>query len=439
MATILRAVAGLVLGMVVFAGLLYLLVVVNFSQRLEDSEVYRDSIEDVDAYNRVYDEVLVDEALDDYTDDLLGGVEVEVQEEAVAVLRDVMPPAYLREQTEDNIDRLTEFLRHEQDRLELIVDLSEPLERVAPAVQDRVDRVIEDLEVREPASSGCSVASLQALAAESAAPMAQMSDGQLPSSAPSLNILTRECRDQEFDYWFDIVLDNPAINAQAAIILEQERASLRQAFVEGDTREFLRQASAPLISPLTESAVVEIRREVQRNDRLDLLEKLVENSDDLSRMDIDEQAENLRDAVSQANGSGRVIALVMVIVGGVLLAAVHIPRPADVLRWPGITLLSGGAACLVVGLVINSAVPGIVRDAITRSVSYSADVPVAAIDLAGDLLESFARQATAGFIPAAVTVMAVGAVLIVASFFAGALWSVVSRIYPRSGNGDRSS
>ena len=438
MATILRAVAGLVLGMVVFAGLLYLLVVVNFSQRLEDSEVYRDAIQNTDAYNRIYDEVLVDEALEDYTGDLLGGIEAEVQDEAVEILRDVMPPAYLREQTEDNIDRFTGFLRHERDRLDLIVDLSEPLDRVQPTVLDRVDQVIDDLEIIEPATSGCSVLSLQRLAVESAAPMAQMSGGKLPTSAPSLNILSRDCRDREFDIWFDRVLDDPAMNSQAALILEGERSALRQSFVDGDTREFLKQAAAPLVSPLTESAVAEIRRELQRNDRIDLLEKLVENSGDISRTDIDDQAENLRQAVSQANGTGRTIALVMVIVGGLLLAAVHIPRPADVLRWPGITLFTGGAVCLVVGLVVNSAVPGVVRDAITQSVSYSPDVPVAAIDLAGDLLESFARQVTSGFIPAAVAVMVVGGVLIIASLFAGTIWSVVSRAFPSSGDGNRS-
>ena len=66
-------------------------------------------IQNTDAYNRIYDEVLVDEALEDYTGDLLGGIEVEDQDEAVEILRDVMPPAYLREQTEDNIDRFTGF------------------------------------------------------------------------------------------------------------------------------------------------------------------------------------------------------------------------------------------------------------------------------------------------------------------------------------------
>ena len=437
MATLLRAAAGLVLGMVIFAGLLYTLVVVNFSQRLEDSEVYRKSIDEIDAYNRVYDEVLVDEALEDYTGDLLGGVEVEVQDEAVEVLRDVMPPAYLREQTESNIDRFTEFLRYEVDRLEFIVDLSEPLERINPAVQDRVDRVIDDLEIEEPVDSGCSPEHLERLAAEAAGPVAQMSGGELPTSSPSLKILSQECREREFDYWYDRLLDDPAMNSQAALILEQERESLRESFVEGDTREFLKEAADPLVAPLTESGVSDIRRELQRNDRIDLLERLVENSDDITREDIDEQAESLREAVSQANGTGRVIALVMVIVGTLLLAAVHIPKPTDVLRWPGITLLTGGAVCLVVGLVVNSAVPGIIRDAITQSVSYSADVPTAAIDLAGDLLESFARQVTAGFIPAAATVMAVGAVLIIASLFADVIWSLVSRAFPSKGGGGR--
>ena len=109
--TPLRALAGLVLGLVIFAGLLYLLVVVNFSQRLEDPEKYKVAIDETDAYNRVYDEVLVDDALKDQTKDLLGGVEFDIQTDTVEILKEVMPPAYLREQTEQNIDRFTGFLK----------------------------------------------------------------------------------------------------------------------------------------------------------------------------------------------------------------------------------------------------------------------------------------------------------------------------------------
>ena len=158
---IVRVLAGLVLGLVIFAGLLYLLIVVNFSQRLEDPEVYRVAVNETDAYNRVYDEVLVDDALKDQTENLLGGVEFDVQQEAIEILRDIMPPAYLREQTEDNIDRFTNFLKEDQERLEVFVDLEEPLQRVKPAILDRVYQGIDELKIKRPGSAGCSDANLQ--------------------------------------------------------------------------------------------------------------------------------------------------------------------------------------------------------------------------------------------------------------------------------------
>ena len=128
MFTLLRALGGLVLGLVVFAGLLYFLIVVNFSQRLEDPEVYNTAISETDAYNRVYDEVLVDEELEDQTANLVGDLDIEASREAVEVLREVMPPAYLQEQTEANIDRFTGFLRSMTGRdLELYADLKEPI------------------------------------------------------------------------------------------------------------------------------------------------------------------------------------------------------------------------------------------------------------------------------------------------------------------------
>ena len=435
MATLLRALAGLALGMVVFAGLIYYLVVVNFSQRLEDPDVYNAAISDTDAYNRIYDEVLVDDALEDELAGLLGDLELESTEEAVEVLREVLPPAYLREQTEDNIDRFTGYLRHESEDLEIYVGFGEPLERIEPAILNKVHDIIDGLEIREPASSGCSLSNVQQLAAASAEPAAQWSDGQIPESAPSLRILTRECREREFDRWFDLVLDDPAMNSQAALVLESRKEEIRAPFVAGDTRVFLKAVADLLVQPLIEDSVADIRRNLQRNDRFDLLQWAADESDDLTRVEIEAQAESLRDVVSAANGPGRIIALLMVALGCLLMAVAHLPRPAEMLRWPGITLLMGGGVCLAVGFVINSAIPGEIREAITDAASYSADVPVAAIRLGGDLLESFARQATAGFIPAAVVVMALGAVLVVASLFAGALTAVARRLIPGSGDG----
>ena len=95
------------------------------------------------------------------------------------------------------------------------------------------------------------------------------------------------------------------------------------------------------------------------------------------------------------------------------------------LRWPGITLAMGGGICLIVGFTLNAFVPGKLKDAIVQSASYPSNVPASAVNLAGDLLESFGRQATAGFIPAVVMVIALGVVLIAASLFYGKLSSAV--------------
>ena len=309
------------------------------------------------------------------------------------------------------------------------------MERIEPAVLGKVHEIIDGLEIEEPPQAGCSVASLQRLAAASAEPLSRLSDGQLPESAPSLQILTRECRQREFDRWFDHVLDDPAISSQAALILDNERENLRREFIAGDTGVFLKAVAGPLVQPLIDDAIADIRRNLQRNDRFDLLDWVAEESDDVTREGIDEQAESLRDVVSAANGPGRIIALVMVILGCLVMALVHVPHLADMLRWPGISLLLGGGVCLIVGFVANSAIPGQIREAAANAASYSSDVPVSAIKLAGDLMESFARQVTAGFIPAAVTVMVVGAVLIAASFFADPLAAAARRLTPRSGNG----
>lgn len=435
--TLLRALAGLVLGMVVFAGLIYFLVVVNFSQRLEDPEVYNVAISDTDAYNRIYDEVLVDPALEDQTGDLLGDLQFHERDEAVEVLKGVMPPAYLQEQTEDNIGRFTGFLRHELDDLEVFMDLKEPLERVQPVVLKEANEIIDQVEVQPPASSECSPEALSKLAGALAELAARFSDGRFPESTPSLETLTRECRQRGFDRWFDAFLDDPAMNSQAALVLDAGREEIRSSFIEGDTRAFLKAVALPLVTSLIEDSVADVRRELQRGDRFDVLGWLAEESEDLTRDDIEEQAEALRDVVSAANGPGRIISLVIVIVGILLMAAVHIPKPAEVLRWPGLSLLMGGGVCLAIGFVVNSAVPGQIGEAIADVSSYSHDVPVSAVRLAGDLAESFAQQATAGFIPSAVAAMVIGGVLLAASFVAEILWDLLSRVLPGRGNGGR--
>ena len=448
---LLRVLGSLLLGLAVVVGLLYFLVAVNLSQNLVESETYSIAVSDTNAYNRIYQEVLADPEVKENIGNLLGGVEFDEVDEGTEVLREVMPPSYLQAQTEDNINRLTGFLSGEREELEIYARLRLPLERVESAVLDRVHRRIEELEIRkpppresaspEPPSLGCPVSHLQQLAVASAVPLSQLSGGQIPQSAPSLKILTQECREREYDRWFGLLLEDAAIDRQTKDILERENPNLRRNFVEGDTRAFLKAAVDPLAQPLIDEALADIRRNLGRNNQLDLLAWLADESEDVSRRDIEEQAESLRNAVSAVNGAGRVIALAVVIAGLLLMALMHMPLPQRMLAWPGLTLVMGGGVSLVAGFALNSMVPGQIRNAVLEAASYSEDVPVSAINLAADLASSLGQQATTGFMPMTVAVIVIGGALLAVSPFSGALAGPARRILPGSrgkgGNGEQ--
>ena len=68
-----------------------------------------------------------------------------------------------------------------------------------------------------------------------------------------------------------------------------------------------------------------------------------------------------------------------------------------------------------------------------KTVSFPTHVPVSVIDLAGDMLESFLRQATGGFVPAA-AVMRLGTALIGVSLCYGRLSALVGRILHMPGS-----
>ena len=224
------------------------------------------------------------------------------QTRVMEVLREVMPPSYLQAQTEDNINRLTGFLRGEREELEIYLRLRLPLERIESAVLGEVHQRVEELEIREPASTGCSVSHLRQLAAASAVPLNQLSAGQIPQSAPSLEVLSRECREREYDRWFGLLLEDAAIDRQTKDILERENPNLRRNFVDGDTRAFLKAVAGPLARPLIDEAVADIRRNLRRSEQFDILQWLADESEDISRRDIDEQAESLRNVAAPSMG-----------------------------------------------------------------------------------------------------------------------------------------
>ena len=94
--SIFRAGATLVLGVAIFVGFLSYLIMNNFSDKLLTADFYNDTLAAEDAYNRIYDEVLLDDELMDTTEKFLGGIEIADHQDVIDLMREVIPPEYIQ-------------------------------------------------------------------------------------------------------------------------------------------------------------------------------------------------------------------------------------------------------------------------------------------------------------------------------------------------------
>ena len=91
-----RAVASLVLGVIVFVGMVYFVVLTGISGRLLDTDFYTSVLNDSDAYDRLY-EVAAEEILEQSESSLVG-IYMPDEEELSDLLRQIAPRSYVRSQ-----------------------------------------------------------------------------------------------------------------------------------------------------------------------------------------------------------------------------------------------------------------------------------------------------------------------------------------------------
>ena len=396
-----RAVASLVLGLIVFVGLLYFVVLTNISSKLLDHEFYNGILVDADTYNRVYEVVVTETELIDEAGYPVGNAGIISDEDKVSLLREVFPPEYLRSQTEGFIESLVSYMAGEADELEIVVEFGQPIENLRPAAYAYMDRRIDALEEEDtPEPPECSRDAVEQLAAGFQKRWEQLAEGDIPSSIPSLNSLDQLCRALVFEAVF-IAL--PTVTTQVSLTDDVLRQALRQAFDDADARQAVKVLARPLSEPFIDDAIEEFRSELEPGDRLDLISKFAEE-EGVSEEDVRQSAAEIRDGVSFFRGLSRTLALVIVAVGAAIIGALHLPRPGPMLGWPGITLLLSGAVCYVVGRVAHSQLDQQLMSAVDSS-------PQLTVDVAG----FFSQRLTSGFAGPAIIIMVVGALLIVAS------------------------
>ena len=406
------------LGVVIFVGFLFVLILNNFSDKLLSADFYMSTIAAEDTYDRIYNEVLVDDELKDRTQELLGDIKVVEHQEIVDLLEEIMPPAYIKGQVEASIDRTIDYINEDVDRLEVYVELAEPLENVKTVMFAYMDAKIDGLRVEETQGfGGCTPSSLGGLAERYVDTSGGLSEGVVPESIPSIKEISAPCRIILFELVFGSLVDDSGLSDDAKQSLNDGKGELRLPFAMGDTLEVLKVSTRLLAGPLMDDAIESVRADLDENGRFDLIRQLAEWDDDTTEAEIRQDIDDGRVWISRANNFGDLTSLILVIGGAVLMGLVFFPTFSSMLRWPGVALLITGTFFFAAGKIAESEVPDRLTYVIESGADKVSEVPPSVTDLGGDILISFGSQLTDGFAGPSITLLVIGAVLLGSSFF----------------------
>ena len=413
-----RAGATLILGVVIFIGFLSYLAINNFSDKLLSADFYTNTLAAEDTYNRIYDEVLLDDELIDRTREFLGDIEIVSQQEMVSLLRQIIPPDYIHLEVEGAIGRTIDWVNEDVEELNLYVDLAAPIANVKTVMFNYIDGRIDDLTVEAPGISGCSPVAATSLAATFVVRFEQIANGVVPESVPSLKSIDATCRPIIFELAFKDLIAGAGLNAATTESLRAGKGELRTPFAAGDTLEVLKVSARLLAEPLMDDAIARVREDLDSGDRFDLIHQIAKWDTDTTEEQIRSDLNEGRGWISKVNNFGDMASLIMVIGGAAAMGLIFFPSPGGMLRWPGITLFITGGFFFVLGKIAEAEVPNRLVDVVETSADKVSGVPPAVIDLGGDVLISFGAQLTDGFVGPSLTLLTVGIILFGASFFA---------------------
>ena len=416
---IIRPMVSLVLGILVFAGLLLFLASSNFSNKLLNPEFYIEPLEEKDTYNRIYTEVLVDPALQQTTQDLLGDLQVD-PEDIVSLLQEIIPPEYLKSQVERAIQRTVGYFNGDLEDLELYVELGPPMANAKGALLTYIDRRIDALPLEELQGDPCTIEGAGPTAERFQGFFLELASGKPPQSLPSLASVDPVCREQLFDVVIDQSLTTGALDPVIQSALAASRTELREEFLDGDSHGFLKVGARAVATPLLDQAIGQILTNLDAQGRLNLIARIADWNGEFTEEEIRSELSQAKDVIHRSDTLGRTLALVLFVGGSVLMGLVYLPSLANMIRWPGLTLLLAGAVTFALGKVLESRVPEQLADFVKFSATTAGTVsefPVSVANLAADLLVSYGQSLTSGVTSFSLGVLIVGAVLFGVSFF----------------------
>jgi hypothetical protein len=414
----LRSLVSLILGIAIFFAFFAFLLVNNFSDKLLDADIYIETIAEEDTYNRIYDEILLDEELlADTTQDLLGRIEVIDQKDIVKLLREIIPPEYLQEQVEGTIQRSLEFLNEEVDTLELYIDMGPPLANVKPILFQYIDQRIDELQTQMPDPSKSPTNQVIEVSDLISTLFRELAQGRVPQSIPSVQTIPQPIRGITFDVFFGVLTNDILLDERIRLGLLNSAPEIREEFVAGKIHEVLKLAARPMASPLMNDAIAKVSNELDDQNRLDLIYRLAIWNDSFSEVELRDNITDIRRWINRTRNLGNTVSLAILIGGSLLMGFMHFPNLSGALRWPGLTFLLTGTVFYIAARIAQSNLPDRLDDLIERGTQDISDIPAAVSNLGGDILRSFAEKLVSGIDEPALILIIIGATLCISSFF----------------------
>lgn len=340
-----------------------------------DASTYTGSLDEVDAYDRVYTEFFASVQERETTGQILAYTDVS-PEELEAMIREILPPGHLQREVERNLENALAYLRGDAAVLDLTVDLAPLLDNMGPVLSDYVTGRIDAMEM-------ASVGDYETFLLELSAAVEAIREGHDVVVLPSYPLSEAQRAET-------IALVFPEVDGVDGATLR----ALDQALAAGDTRAALVMVVDALIDRRLDEALGDIRADLEPGDRLDLLARMAED-EGRTREDVVDEWEDVRKNVSRFVTWARPLTFGAVVLAIAGLAAVQLPSRRRALATIAVACLTVALAGAVAWWLHHDVAPSVAHNAILER---RTETSAALTAIAADVAEAVVRRTASAYL-----------------------------------------